>query len=374
MTTRIIAQRIRTGEIVDRDVQIKQPAVTRELSGPGGITGRLEPELRQAIALDGRPILDEWSTALYYEDGGQIRGGGIVQTLEWQGPAMTVNAPGFCSYAAGQPIMKNYTPTAFEDPVKVFKKLWTYLQSQPRSNIGLHVNGPDTYLRLGDGAGPYNIKAWEYRDVGQELENIATVSPFDYVESHVWTDSSKTKVGHELKVGFPRIGRLREDLRLVQGENVVRISTVGLDGDRFANVTYVLGEGEGKAMIVGTAATGDDGRLRRAAVVARKAATKGLATVYARDELRGRALAYDISEVVIKKHPNAPFGSINPGDDILTDIDVPHLGHIRMNLRVLSITEGGEKPDEAILKTMRSDFFVYAPAASPTGKTVLVTV
>lgn len=372
--TRVIAQRILTGQIIDRDVQIKQPVSTRELNGPGGIVGVVNPELRQAIALDGLPILDEWSTALYYEQDGQIRGGGIIQNLEWQGPVMTVTAPGFCSYANDCPIEKHYTPTAFEDPVKVFKKLWTYVQSFPNSNIGLHVTGPATYLRLGDGQGPYNIKRWENRDAGQELENIATVARFDFVEKHKWIDTAHTQVGHELQVGFPRIGRLRDDLSLVQGENIISRSVIALDGVRYANRVRVLGNGEGAAQIVGTASRNDTLKLRRTAVIDRPAGRQGLVNRYVANELRAREMAYDISEVVIRDHPNAPIGAINPGDDILADIDVPHLGHIQMKLRVLSIAEGGEDIGRATLRTMRSDYFVYEPATSPTGKTVLVTV
>lgn len=374
MGDRFIAQRLTTGEFLDFDVELKEPVVSRDLSGPGGITGLVNPEkVIEQIAYDGRPVLDEWTTALYHERDGYIRAGGIVQNLEWQGSVFSIDAPGFCSYAAGQPILKHYRPKKWEDPVRVFRNIWNYLQSFPDSNIGLKVRGPDTYLILGDGEGPYNISKYEYRDAGQELENIAAISPFDFVETHKWTDSSKTAIDHTLQIGFPRIGMEREDLRFVQGENMVRFSTVALDGSRFANTTYVLGNGEGAAMIVGKAVR-SDGRLRRAAVVPRKAASMGLANLYAREELRGRAMEYDISEVVVKDHPNAPIAAINPGDDIWTDIDVPHIGRTAMNLRVLSVQEASEDTGRAVIKTMRSSYFVYASATSPTGKNVLVTV
>lgn len=374
MTWRVIAQRLLTGEFLDWDLPLKETTTTRDLSGPGGIAGTLSPELRNAIALDGMPLIEEWSTALYVEDAGQIRAGGIVQNLEVQGNKQVVSAPGFASYPAGQPFVANYAPPAFQDPVKVFKSLWAYLQSFPDGDLGVQVVGDPTYLVLGDGAGPYNIAKHEYRDVGQELENIAQVCPFDYVESHAWNDEAHTSIGHKIEIGFPRIGRRRDDVRLAQGENITRISTVATDGNRFANTVYVLGNGEGAPMVVGLATT-RDGRLRRATVVPRKAATQGLANVFARQELRGRELKFDISEVEIKEHPNTPIGAINPGDDVFVEVDLEHIGRTAMWLRVLSIEEFGNTPSRAVLKTMRSDFFVYASDTSPVpGKKVLVTI
>lgn len=373
MTRRVIAQRLLTGEFLDMDVPLSEVSDSRELSGPGFISGVINPARVNDRAFDGKPILEEWSTALFLEEDGQIRNGGILESIDYQGPVASITCPGFSSYATGQPLVANYSPTKYEDPVRVFRNLWSYLQSLPNGNIGLKIHGPKTYLRLSDGEGPYNVMSYEYRDAGGELENIANIAPFDFVETHAWADANKRAISHDLTIGFPRLGGLRTDLRMVAGENVTRASTVALDGERFANHVYVLGNGEGAAMIVGAASVAD-GRLRRAAVVPRKAASKGLANTYSREELAARGMRYDVSEVVIREHPNARIAAIQPGDDINTSLDLPHLGWIDLPLRVLAVNRTDEEPGMATLKTMRSDFFTYAPRTSPTGKTMLVTL
>lgn len=377
---RVIAQRILTGEFLSWDVPLVGATRSRDLSGPGGVSGRIDPELLGIIADDGLPLIEEWRTALYVEEGGEIRAGGIVQTVSEEGQGLSVNAPGFSSYPVGVPMVSDYTPVDFEDPVTVFGNLWSHLQAFPDGDIGLSVRKPldahgnpaGTYMLLSNGEGPYKVAYWEYRDYGDELNNIAQGTPFDYVERHAW-NADHTDVLHYLDIGFPRCGSRRSDLRFAQSENIISVSPVGADGQHFSNEVHLLGSGEGSAMITSVSAV-RDGRLRRPVAVSRKAASQGLADMYAAQERRSRELKLDIAEVQITDHPNARISAINPGDDVFTEVEVPWFGEVRLWLRVLAIEENEDQPGRATLKTQRSDFFNYASATNPNADGVPVVI
>jgi hypothetical protein len=381
-TWRVIAQRVLTGEFLSWELPLTGATRSRELSGPGGVYGTINPELQHVLADDGLPLIEEWRTALYIEEAGEIRAGGIVQTVSGEGPALTVNAPGFSSYPTGMPIVSDYTPADFEDPAVVVKNLWTQLQSFPDGNLGLTVNTPrdshgnfgSTYMVLSNGTGPYKVSWWEFRDYGEELNNILQACPMDYTERHVWNSSHDT-IQHYLDLGFPRCGTRRADLRLAESENVVSFAPIAADGQRFSNEVHVVGSGEGSTMIHAVNAV-RDGRLRRPTVVARKAATQGLADMFAANERRARELKLDIAEVQIIDHPNARLGQINPGDDLPIEVEVPWFGDVRMWLRVLAIEESVDDPGRATLKTQRADFFSYASATNlnPDGSKAVITL
>lgn len=374
MGTRIVAERVLTGEILHRDVPLRKYTGARTLSGPSDVSGTINPELQDQIAADGRPLLEEWSTALYEEVDGHIVAGGIIQTIEEKGPELAVTAPGFLSYPTEQPYLADYMPNQFEDPTVVWANIWKWLQDQPDGNLGLEVVGDHTYMILGDDAGPYSMLGYEYRDCGQELETIAAAAPFDYDEQHTW-DATHSRILHRARIGFPRLGRQRSDLRFAFGENLLDYATVAYDGARFANDVRVLGNGEGLGMIVGRASV-RDGRIRRAITVPYKTFKQGLADTYAKRELQARAMLQDVSEITVKSvHANAVARSIQPGDDLLVEFNLQHSGRVKMWLRALSIQTSSETPDRTVIKTMRSDYFTYAAAENPNtnGEPYLVT-
>lgn len=364
---RVLAQRLLTKEWLSWDVPLRDAGVTRTLSGPGAISGNITPELAQLKADDGRPLIEQWSTALYVEVDGRIRNGAIVTNVETSGASRAITSAGFSGYPTGIPYMDDYMPTTFEDPLTVFRNIWSYVQSFPDGNLGLVVDpSPSTWMRLGSGDGPYRISWFENKDCGQELENIAQSVPFDYLEHHSW-NGSRTDVNHFLEVGFPRLGARRDDLMFQGGMNVTAVSTVTHDGERFANDVYLLGPGEGRAMLRARASQ-PDGRLRRCAVIPYKHATQGFLDRRAPQELASRRGLIDIPSFTVEDHPSAPMAAIMPGDDVLLSVDLEWEGQIDVWLRVLEIDESQARVGEATLKTMRSEFFNYVPAESPTGQ------
>ena len=371
---RVHAQRITTGEWLTRDLPLSVPTTLRSLSGPGGVFGVLNPEQLRLTANDGRPLIEEWTTALYVEEDGELRGGGIVNKVERDGPVKTIDAAGFSAYPVGIPYMDDYRPGGFPDPLDVFRHLWDYVQGFPDGDIGMRVTGTaETWMRLSSGSGPWGITPWENRDVGGTMDDLARTVPFDFVEQHKWADAKHRTVDHTLRVGFPRIGRRRTDLRFADGENIEAFSPIAADGDQYANDVYGFGRGEGRGMLRSRASV-RDGRLRRVAVINRKAATQGILDRETQRQLRARRLLLDIREVTVRDHRNARLAALQPGDEILVDLEVPWEGDVRMWLRVLSIQETGDQPGVAVLSTQRADMFTYASDRSPTGEPQVITL
>lgn len=369
MATRFIAQRALTGKFLHWDLPLTEDRYTRELSGPGTIEGTLEPEMTTQLAEDGLPIVIEWDTALYVEVDGQIRAGGLITNLEWEGPKLSVTAAGFATYPTGIPYMGEYTPSLFPDPATVIKDLWAYVQDQPDGDLGVTVVGDKTWMRVGSGeGGPYRMYWHEIRDCGEEINSLLATGPMDYVERHAWNEH-QTDITHTIELGFPRIGRRRHDLRFADGENIAALVPFASDGLEYAQDVYGFGEGEGGAMVRGRVAV-PNGRLRRCATYFDKSADKQRLMVALRAEAVRRGNSRDLRELTIHEHPNAPIGSINPGDDILVQSDTPWLGSTRTWVRVLSIEETTATADQAVLTVQRADSFRYAPGDSPTGRPV----
>jgi hypothetical protein len=329
--------------------------------------------MARLIASDGKPLLREWSTAIYAELDGHIRAGGILVNSGWSGPEWSIDCTGFTGYLQGQPYdaMTSYNGVQV-DPLDVVRFIWDYVQRHAMGNIGLQVSTLKTGLKVGEPledvsfdtengpvnfqAGPIMINWWTTDDLGRKVDDLAEATPFEYHERHAWVGETDT-IGHYLDFGYPSIGRRRTDLRFAVGENVSVQPQPSIDGDDFANGLLLLGSGEGRDMIRGYARH-DDGRLRRVTVLDDKSVTsKTRAASLANTELAGRAGILDITSVTVTDHPNARFGSFGVGDEIrLTGnagwFDVDMWG------RITSITTSPES-GECTLEILRTELVGY---------------
>lgn len=356
-------QRITTGEWISRDFDLGQGTITRALSSPGGIQGVIEPELRQRVHSDGLRILEKWATAIYAERDGQIRAGGIVVDLGYEGGPVSIDTPGFTTYPHGIPyaLATNFGRV---DPLDVVRHIWNHLQSYSNGNLGVVVDSTTSPRRIGDNANPYGLLWWETPDCGTEIDNLARETPFDYAEEHAWANSAKSAVTHRLRLGYPRLGRRRDDMRFVEGENVTETVPIDDAGSEHANDFLGIGKGEGAAMIHSNIAF-VDGRLRRAKVITDKTADKRRIDAILAYHQQRASEVQDIEEVHIIDHPNARIAAIDPGDDIALDIDQPSFGRRRIWLRVLAITESDDG-FTATLSTQRSSAFTYSATQEST--------
>ncbi|MFJ5121954.1 hypothetical protein [Kitasatospora sp. NPDC088548] len=381
MNWRFIALRVLTGQILDWDVPLTLTSFpVRELSGPGGMSGHVEPEYARLIAADGEPLLREWDTAIFAELNGQIRGGGLIVNTSADNGKWMIRCAGYASYPHGLPFLgliqsglritppdpnegldKNHDGYVdFTDPPRsiqvgppppsyggpridaydAVRQIWDHVQSYDNGRLGLVIDQHQAGVLLGaeDGSDPYELAWWDTPDCGSSIDTIAQQVGFDYLEEHAWADidGNNTTIVHRLRLGTPRLGRKRTDLRFADGENISNIATPRTLGEDFANEILVLGRGEGVTMPrlqLGR----PDGRLRRVHVVAEKAAT-GEAALRARgnQELQARTQGLYIPMLEVRDHPNAPVGSWVPGDDILVQVHVPWVGDIAIWHRIVS--------------------------------------
>jgi hypothetical protein len=282
------------------------------------------------MGADGLPVLTPWSCAVYAERDGVIVAGGLVtdEALSRQGAALGLSTVGFSAYLEGIPY-EGERSWVDVDPADLVRHAWDHAQGFTGGDLGVVVDDTTTPVRVGEeerdvafttgegedvsfSAGPVRWNHWSTHDLGSEVDKLASDTPLDYVEHHAWAGET---VSHRLRLGYPRLGRRRTDLRFVVGENVTVEPTVGTGP--WASEVVVLGAGEGRTMRRGVAAGKLAGRLRRPAVVVDKALQSHRdCEAAAAAELAWRTGADDVSRVTVMDHPSAPIGSWTPGDEV----------------------------------------------------------
>lgn len=378
MGWRYIAQRVTTGDFLDWEVPfVATSAPKRELNGPGQMQGTIEPEYLRLLAKpDGLPVIGEWATALYAEYDGHIRWGGIVTKVSYSGQQMNITCAGYSAYPHGMPYVGNGIQSGIKIPQKyayegkdknhdgyidgskpkrkmppkpkdkistrwdaydVVRHIWAHLQSFHLGNIGMTLDIHDSGYLLGasNGEDPWVMQWWESPDCGDKINEVLALANADYMESHRW-DGAKEKILHRISLGTRRLGRVRNDLRFAQGENIVEMATPEGQGDDYANQVYVLGKGVGKKT-ARVRVLVDDKRLRRARTISFKG-TSSLKTlkVYGETERSRHSEQITIPSIAIRQHPNAPLGSWTLGDRILIQVEVPWLGSLALWHRVMA--------------------------------------
>jgi len=378
-------QRVRTGEWLTRDLPVRGGGQVAALSGPGQISGTVEGTVAGQLVRDGLPLLDEWSTAIYADDGSTLRGGIVQNTSYLADGTVSFTAPGFCSYATGIPWTSHPLPSGsgsldptipletiyavldgqYRNPIRIFRAIWLYIQAQPRSNIGLEVDDVGGWhgqlsvrqgdLTIGTAQEPYGISWWANLDLGADLNALAANTPFDYYEMHTW-NADKTAVNHRLKIGTYRLGTARSDLRFVLGENLA--APVEFESGDYANELHGIGKGNGAASVRVVTST-DDGKLRRPRTFTDKTSTRERIQSQINAQLVKMLDPVEVSQVIVREHPNAPIAVLTPGDDIL--VQARHRGRPKGNewVRILSI-ERTDGSDVAALTVQRSSAFNYS--------------
>ncbi|MEU6755976.1 hypothetical protein [Streptomyces sp. NPDC046685] len=395
---RFIAQRALTGEFLDWDMPLAlNTNPKRTLSGPGGLTATIEPEYARLIGPDGVPLLQEWSTKVYLEVDGHIRWGGIVTKTNFDGAQMSVEAEGLTAYAHGIPFEDHLIsgelitpPDPYEgqdknhdgyidfsnpkrpvpkppdpytgpriDAYEAFRRIWAHIQSRPYGDIGLTVDGHALGKLLGaaDGSDPWELAWWNAPDCGQALDQLTRDLPFDWTEDHSW-NADHTAVQHRIRLGTPRLGRRRDDLRFADGENLSAIARPEGLGDDYANEIVVLGKGEGRAMARAQVYRYDGRRMRRVATVTDKTlSSENMLRTRGEQELAGRTQNLQIPAIQIVDHPNARFGSWQLGDDIRLQVHVPWVGDLDLWHRIVGDEVSAD--GTCVLNLKRADSLVY---------------
>lgn len=342
-----------TETLLATELPLSDVRITDDLSGPGAFSASISPAVARLMDDNGDPLFQPWRTAVYAEDGG-IRGGFLVVNTPEEGAQLTLDCVGFTGYPKDRPFttVMNQAQGINADPADLFRFIWWHIQSTPGHNLGIAVDNTNTPLRIGTKpstvefttgggedvsfeAGPYVLAYYVTTDLGKELDDLASEG-FEYHMEHTLSGETVT---HFLRIGYPTLGRRRNDLRFIVGENIYTVPTIEHDGEGYATDVQVLGAGEGRKMVRAIAHAPNTGGLRRMVTVEDKSCTSiAKARVVAEKELKLRAGKPDMNSVVITDHPNAPIGSYGVGDEICIGMDGNWSNRQELWVRVVSLT------------------------------------
>lgn len=327
-----------TETLVDMDLPIEDVTIEDVLSGDQALNGKIDPAYTRLLGPDGKPILREWRTGLYAENDGDIRFGGILTNSGFDGPEWSLETTGFTSYLRDMP----YTGAGYKgvkvDPLDVVRVIYGHVQSQPGGNIGLSVAKTTTGGKVVIGSAlaadqydpetggglngltlesqAYKLNIYTNHNLASDVDDLASLTPFDYHERHVW--NADGTIGHFLDLGYPKIGRKRDDLRFIFGVNIFEPPSVERDGSIYASGTLVLGAGDGSQAkrALRETPTRPDGLRRIAVVVDDTLKTDRACANRADAENQWRARIDDMDSIIVANHPNAPLGAVQVGDTI----------------------------------------------------------
>lgn len=364
---RYIAQRLPGDSFIDLTVPLEDVEITDVLSGDNSLTGTIPARYNRLVGQDGLPVLMPWASAIWAEKDGIIRGGGIVTDVTPDGGQLQVSCVGYTGYLDGMPYTGSGYVGVGVDPLDVVRTIWSYVQDQPNGDLGLVLSGETSPVRTGteltqpeydaeNGDHTYQTEAYKlswYKDnnLRDNVNNLASQTPFDYHERHAWAGDS---VAHFLDLGYPRIGTQRTDLRFALNENVLAQPQVSFVGDDYATDTFVLGAGEGATQINATQYRERVGLRRVAVVVDSSLRSIESAQSRALAELAWRKNIQEIDSFTVRDHPNAPLGSFSVGDEVWIQGRLPWT-LLGTWVRISEITIRPSDPDSISIQVIRTD-------------------
>lgn len=356
-------------EIIDLELPITSPSLTKVLSGPRQMTCSIPFDVPRLVRADGTPLLQRWGTGIYAEDENeQIRGGGFLvdYSIEPDG-SLSLDISGPTTYLKDMP----YTASDYwidADPLDIYRAAWAHVQSQAGGNAGILIDPAKSPVRIGtqlenvdfvtgEGervafeAGPYKMNWYTTDDIGGKMDTLAKDTPFDYLETSYWEGD---RPRHLIQLGYPEIGVRREELRFVLGENVFQIPSRAYAGSAVASEVQVLGTGEGRDKKRGYATRAPSGHLRRVLQVD-DGTLKSQADVQRRaaQELQAATGVGTFSELVVKDHDFARIGTFDVGDEILY-AEKGAWGTVEDWVRITKITEEPESSTDIRLSVIPS--------------------
>lgn len=359
MGTRYLAQNLDgegPGAFVSLDLPLQNVKIQEVLSGHNSLNASISPEYRDLMGPDGETILKEWGTAIWCDEDGEVSGG-ILSSVSRESGSLSLEAVGYTGYLVDMPYVGG-TFFVETDPLDIFRHIWQHVQGQPHGDLDFQIDPLKSGLKIGTElrqvefdtesgpvsfeAGPYKLAWYQNHNLAGDVDKLAADTPFDWRERHYWQGE---QIAHSLELGYPRLGRRRNDLRFVVGENIFEQPRISGEGEDYASEVLVLGAGEGRRMRRGSARRDVD-RLRRVAVVS-DSSLRSLNAVQKRAE-REMSWRHDISEiedvVVLESSGNA----VDLGDEIRIQGDLDW-GVLDMWVRVLSRSR---EPGQSSVQTL----------------------
>ncbi|MDQ8706869.1 hypothetical protein RCO28_31015 [Streptomyces sp. LHD-70] len=351
---RYLAAHALTGDILHGYLPLTGVECGAELNGPGSLSATLEPGLARPVT----EFLDPGNTLLYVERNGQLVWGGVLWRAEPQGAAYPIEAAGFGSYPHRRydlhGNLDGHGPYIEADPCDIIRDVWAYAQDQPDGDLGVRVDDTRSRTKTGTSKSPYVLAKSEARNLGEVIDELA-----DLDDGPEWTESVRwgtDRPAHRIHLGGPRLGRHREDTVFISGINIATTPQVVLDADEYAQTVIALGAGEGRKRphVMDTVR---DGRLRLESRLETSEKNAARLRRRAREQRLLRQELTTLTELDVRDHPSAPFGSWAIGDDVLIRLHEPHItyeGRHRITAWTLR-PPNGEEPERITLTLERME-------------------
>jgi len=231
---------------IREELPIQDLRWSKVLDAQGAMSGWINLDHRKAT----RANLDPGATLIYIERGGVLVWGGILWTArpDTEGRKLQLGAEGFWSYFRRRRIRTTKTFTGI-DQLAIARDLIQYANAQPGALPGITV-GAET-----SGVPRDRIYyAYERKWLGEAIEELAAViGGFDFDIDVTWDAAGTTPV-RTFRLFYPRKGTRIDGL--VFNHNVAGVARYSADVDatKIANLVDALGQGDGDAMLVATAA------------------------------------------------------------------------------------------------------------------------
>ena len=178
----------------------------------------------------------------------------------------------------------------------------------------------DAKKKAQEDGGAWKILWWDTPDSMSEMQDAVTEAGWEWVEWSGW-NGDRSKILKEIRL-VKRAGRRQDQLRFVEGANVIEQVTVQSDVSEYANAVLAIGAGEGREALRVTVGATDQRRRRLVAVDAKHITRKASLETFARSELKRRMQRFQIAAIrVDASHPNAEKGTFGVGDTILVDVE-----------------------------------------------------
>lgn len=338
------------GNILTNDLVVTKPKFMRAVSGPCNI--QFDVDYREASA-EGI-IFKPWKQWIHVER--VIKGerriwcSGIVvpSEIDQKTGVMHLEARGFSGYAKKMPWLENWNPLAI-DVFEVVQKIWTHLQSYNNSDLGVSVYPAESGMIMLPGyafdGNIFNlnffaefIRASDKQDCGDHIDKLARDTPFDYVEQSAW-NSAYDGITKQIFLGYPKAGSDQNNLAFFINENVIEakphvetqidwVSDIIIDG-WFPGTEYSSQLTNADLTRYRRVISQDDARVNsneRAAAWAKRKLT------------RRQTPSYWESIIVDMDHPNAPFGYYDVADRINVRGEMPWVGEVYQQHKILAIS------------------------------------
>ena len=373
---------VNTNNVLTRDLVVKEPKVTVNLSAPSSVSFSIDQGQQYGSSFGinwknwGQWIIPELATDQF----GKIVLGAQLVTHNQIDPKtgdLQIDATGFLGYPKGIPWLENFNPIAV-DPAEVIQRIWAQIQSYTNAQLGVDVVPSSTGTQMLPGYGfdgnilsfdffAMFIRASDFVDAGDQMFALARDLPLDLFEEASW-NNDRSAINKQVRIAYPLGGLQQDYLSFRLGENVINCELADeLEIEPVSDIiirSWLPGKVYSSQL-----ANSDPTRVRRVAMEEDASINSSeRAAAWGHRKLTRRNIPTSFQKITIDpNHPNAPFGSFGVGDSIFIEApNFPWKGDIKQWHRVTSITVSEESLMEIGVKVdgaFNYDPIIYDPDA-----------